>query len=177
MASCRAGKPAAGFIVKNTCAHHEGCVIYAFFAAGNAAANDGRVAQLVEQGIENPRVGGSIPSSATIFRKPALVAGFSFSSPPDNRPDTTRCLAVPHARSSISSIAWGGSSAGRASRSQCEGREFDPPPLHHALRKTPATRSAFFIARARHIQYRLTPTHFVLRNAHDFAHPALSQAA
>ena len=26
----------------------------------------GRVAQLVEQGIENPRVGGSIPSSATI---------------------------------------------------------------------------------------------------------------
>ena len=26
---------------------------------------------------------------------------------------------------------WGGSSAGRASRSQCEGREFDPPPLHH----------------------------------------------
>src|SRR5579859_7027449 len=27
-------------------------------------------------------------------------------------------------------LAWGGSSAGRASRSQCEGREFDPPPLH-----------------------------------------------
>ena len=27
---------------------------------------------------------------------------------------------------------WGGSSAGRASRSQCEGREFDPPPLHHS---------------------------------------------
>ena len=26
--------------------------------------------------------------------------------------------------------SWGGSSAGRASRSQCEGREFDPPPLH-----------------------------------------------
>ena len=25
--------------------------------------------------------------------------------------------------------SWGGSSAGRASRSQCEGREFDPPPL------------------------------------------------
>ncbi len=30
-----------------------------------------------------------------------------------------------------SGITWGGSSAGRASRSQCEGREFDPPPLHH----------------------------------------------
>ncbi|KDD98366.1 hypothetical protein L535_2481 [Bordetella bronchiseptica SBL-F6116] len=27
-------------------------------------------------------------------------------------------------------LHWGGSSAGRASRSQCEGREFDPPPLH-----------------------------------------------
>ena len=27
----------------------------------------GRVAQLVEQGIENPRVGGSIPSPATSF--------------------------------------------------------------------------------------------------------------
>jgi hypothetical protein len=30
-----------------------------------------------------------------------------------------------------SQVSWGGSSAGRASRSQCEGREFDPPPLHH----------------------------------------------
>src|SRR5689334_5427547 len=29
-------------------------------------------------------------------------------------------------------LQWGGSSAGRASRSQCEGREFDPPPLHHS---------------------------------------------
>src|SRR5690606_41736558 len=28
----------------------------------------GRVAQLVEQGIENPRVGGSIPSPATIAK-------------------------------------------------------------------------------------------------------------
>src|SRR5690606_13288722 len=31
-----------------------------------SAAAYGRVAQLVEQGIENPRVGGSIPSPATI---------------------------------------------------------------------------------------------------------------
>jgi len=30
-----------------------------------APSPDGRVAQLVEQGIENPRVGGSIPSPAT----------------------------------------------------------------------------------------------------------------
>jgi hypothetical protein len=36
----------------------------------------GQVAQLVEQGIENPRVGGSIPSLATIFPKPAPCAGF-----------------------------------------------------------------------------------------------------
>ncbi|CEE39863.1 hypothetical protein XAC3810_450039 [Xanthomonas citri pv. citri] len=39
----------------------------------------GRVAQLVEQGIENPRVGGSIPSSATIFQ--AFVRKASRSSP------------------------------------------------------------------------------------------------
>jgi hypothetical protein len=31
----------------------------------------------------------------------------------------------------IRARAWGGSSAGRASRSQCEGRGFDPLPLHH----------------------------------------------
>ena len=31
----------------------------------------------------------------------------------------------------LTRVSWGGSSAGRASRSQCEGREFDPPPLHH----------------------------------------------
>ena len=30
--------------------------------------------------------------------------------------------------------SWGGSSAGRALRSQCRGREFDPPPLHHSSR-------------------------------------------
>ena len=32
---------------------------------------------------------------------------------------------------------WGGSSAGRASRSQCEGREFDPPPLHQEFNARP----------------------------------------
>jgi hypothetical protein len=40
----------------------------------------GQVAQLVEQGIENPRVGGSIPSLATIspaplYNRSALPAG------------------------------------------------------------------------------------------------------
>ena len=30
-----------------------------------------------------------------------------------------------------SSTVWGSSSAGRALRSQCRGREFDPPLLHH----------------------------------------------
>ena len=46
-----------------------------FAAAFSAPAckHKGRVAQLVEQGIENPRVGGSIPSSATIpFKFPQL---------------------------------------------------------------------------------------------------------
>jgi 4-hydroxy-3-methylbut-2-en-1-yl diphosphate synthase IspG/GcpE len=33
---------------------------------GLVTEKKGRVAQLVEQGIENPRVGGSIPSPATI---------------------------------------------------------------------------------------------------------------
>ena len=33
---------------------------------GPAPKRSGRVAQLVEQGIENPRVGGSIPSPATM---------------------------------------------------------------------------------------------------------------
>jgi hypothetical protein len=32
---------------------------------------------------------------------------------------------------------WGGSSAGRASRSQCEGREFDPHPLHQRIPAVP----------------------------------------
>ena len=38
-----------------------------------------RIAQSVEQGIENPRVLGSIPSPGTIFREPAQKAGFSLS--------------------------------------------------------------------------------------------------
>ena len=44
------------------------------FKAGSAS---GSVAQLVEQRIENPRVGGSIPSRATIFfaKKSALFRG------------------------------------------------------------------------------------------------------
>ena len=36
--------------------------------------------------------------------------------------------------SACETAKWGGSSAGRASRSQCEGREFDPPPLHQYSR-------------------------------------------
>ncbi len=37
-----------------------------------------RIAQSVEQGIENPRVLGSIPSPGTIFREPSLWLGFCF---------------------------------------------------------------------------------------------------
>ncbi len=39
-----------------------------------------RIAQSVEQGIENPRVLGSIPSPGTIFRETSLIAGFLLSS-------------------------------------------------------------------------------------------------
>lgn len=39
--------------------------------------DSGRVAQLVEQGIENPRVGGSIPSSATIC-KPSFARLYGY---------------------------------------------------------------------------------------------------
>ena len=49
--------------------------------------------------------------------------------------------------------AWGGSSAGRASRSQCEGREFDPPPLHQSTNRKPAFKAGFLffgcVARSR----------------------------
>ena len=36
-------------------------------------------------------------------------------------------------------VLWGRSSAGRASRSQCEGREFDPPRLHQFPPPNPST--------------------------------------
>ena len=42
---------------------------------------------------------------------------------------------------SLTKTPWGGSSAGRALRSQCRGREFDPPPLHHI--RSPAGFSFF----------------------------------
>ncbi|MCW0438510.1 hypothetical protein NB723_003474 [Xanthomonas sacchari] len=45
---------------------------------GPAALRSGRVAQLVEQGIENPRVGGSIPSSATILSGLAAMQALFF---------------------------------------------------------------------------------------------------
>ncbi len=47
--------------------------------------------------------------------------------------DSDRCSFTTGIRGPIIRSRWGGSSAGRASRSQCEGREFDPPPLHHSL--------------------------------------------
>ncbi len=43
-----------------------------------------------------------------------------------------RRLTLPDTRGTMRGchVSWGGSSAGRALRSQCRGREFDPPPLH-----------------------------------------------
>jgi hypothetical protein len=47
------------------------------------------------------------------------------------RPDTSHGKLI--FRHANIATTWGGSSAGRASRSQCEGREFEPPPLHQKL--------------------------------------------
>jgi hypothetical protein len=70
----------------------------------HAAVHPGRVAQLVEQGIENPRVGGSIPSPATIeFHEKARLSkrAFSFSLFID-----IAGRAVGHTQFNESSIAW-----------------------------------------------------------------------
>ena len=45
--------------------------------------------------------------------------------------------------------AWGRSSAGRASRSQCEGWEFDPPRLHHSAALTARCAGIFLITAPR----------------------------
>ena len=50
-----------------------------------------------------------------------------------NIPDTLGKLYRPRSKRGYNPPHWGGSSAGRASRSQCEGREFDPPPLHQQI--------------------------------------------
>ncbi len=47
---------------------------------------------------------------------------------PASGPEQTFALEVSPGLAPCS--VWGRSSAGRASRSQCEGREFDPPWLH-----------------------------------------------
>ncbi len=64
-----------------------------FRPAFSAAASTikGRVAQLVEQGIENPRVGGSIPSSATTsFLGRDRSPRFDFASARESNPDEAR---------------------------------------------------------------------------------------
>ncbi len=50
---------------------------------------------------------------------------------------TPRYSARPCATQRAIRSTWGGSSAGRASRSQCEGRGFDPHPLHHHTNMKP----------------------------------------
>src|SRR5690606_9333102 len=61
----------------------------------------GRVAQLVEQGIENPRVGGSIPSPATTFQRPTSIGwAFSFvesATPPQCGVQSDRLASLPGA--------------------------------------------------------------------------------
>ncbi len=53
-----------------------------------------RIAQSVEQGIENPRVLGSIPSPGTTYFEPSPLAGvFAFGDPAS--PPNTRRLPSP----------------------------------------------------------------------------------
>ena len=49
--------------------------------ASQVLKNAGRVAQLVEQRIENPRVGSSILPPATNIKRPALWLGVFISAP------------------------------------------------------------------------------------------------
>ena len=53
----------------------------------NIVSREARIAQSVEQGIENPRVGGSIPPPGTIFEKASLREAFFVSAP---RPPATQ---------------------------------------------------------------------------------------
>ena len=60
------------------------CILAArslIFAAVAERTLFAQIAQSVEQRIENPRVGGSIPPLGTIFRKTRFIAGFFVSSP------------------------------------------------------------------------------------------------
>ena len=92
---------------------------------------------MVEQGTENPRVVGSIPTGGTIenqkFRKNPKDKSKSEISHADLAHLVERDLAkVEVAGSSpvIRSI-WEFSSAGRASALQAEGQEFEPLNSHH----------------------------------------------
>ena len=85
-------------------------------------AKPASVAQLVEQGTENPRVGGSIPPGGT---KHADVAHL-----------VERHLAKVEVASSslVGRSIWEFSSAGRASALQAEGQRFESVNSHHVAR-------------------------------------------
>lgn len=74
----------------------------------------------IRRNIRTELVGTTAPGGAPEQRQP----GRAWHPPP-----TTLVFAALRGSRAIR-FTWGGSSAGRASRSQCEGREFDPPPLH-----------------------------------------------
>src|SRR5689334_1109770 len=85
----------------------------------------------------------SRPTSPSL-RRPARCR-HSSSSPPNPAP------RLPNPRGMLHVVASRGrSSAGRARRSQCRGREFDPPRLHRnqhlATEGVAATRDAFFVS-------------------------------
>jgi len=80
---------------------------------------------------------------------------------------------------------WGRSSAGRASRSQCEGREFDPPRLHHFICKAPSPRGFLFSrvsseAPCTNVCFRgpalRAPSHLIHRPSGDYLRVAVPDA-
>ena len=70
-----------------------------------------RIAQSVEQGIENPRVPGSIPGSGTIFKEPASGGFLRFCG---SNPFIERSMISPHPCGSPCVLAAGYSAQSRA---------------------------------------------------------------
>ena len=88
------------------------------------AASAGCALEQRRHGGPSRAAAGRVPHALAVFTRPAAaVCQGSPSAPPRQ--------GAASANARIAAGSGGGSSAGRALRSQCRGREFDPPPLHH----------------------------------------------
>jgi hypothetical protein len=90
----------------------------------------------IAHGLRCRLIADTLLSTYRWTRTAAGQASMSRRNAPCWRPGTPCTDRALHRQTSRRSRAilisrWGGSSAGRAPRSQCGGREFDPPPLHH----------------------------------------------